>query len=82
MGQEPQWTADEIIKFDSLIDCQESRDQMVRIEGRLSMRAFVAEHGRSKCDAMFAHLEEGGERVASSVVHRSGTDTTHQERPS
>lgn len=55
------WTKAEITEFDALIESQSSRGQMDRIEGRLGMSAFVKEHGKPKCDAMFAHLQQGGD---------------------
>lgn len=57
--QKPTWTEDELKTFDRLIDRTSSRDQLTRINARLEMTTFVNEHGRDKCDAMFAELEKG-----------------------
>jgi len=54
------WTKEEITEFDRLIDGVGSPDQLVRIEARLKQRDFIGEHGKPKCDAMFAHLDAGG----------------------
>lgn len=58
---EHQWTKAEITEFDKLVDSVSSRDQLTRINARIDMDAFIAKHGKGKCDAMFAHLEAGGE---------------------
>ncbi len=60
------WTEEEIVEFDGLVDDISSQLQMVRIAARMDMTKFVQEHGKEKCDAMFAHLEAGGDRVAGS----------------
>lgn len=57
------WTKDEIVEFDDLVNGQSSRDQVKRIDARMGMKAFIAKHGKTKCDAMFAHLEAGGKKV-------------------
>lgn len=54
------WTKDEIKKFDRLVDDQGSQNQVLRIAARLELRKFQDEHGKEKCDAMWAHLEAGG----------------------
>lgn len=51
------WSDDEISTFDRLIDKTGSHDQVERIVGRMELRKFVEQHGKEKCDAMFAHLE-------------------------
>jgi hypothetical protein len=57
-----QWADEELAEFDSLIDMLSSRDQLERISGRLAMSKFVAQHGKEKCDAMFAYLESKGKK--------------------
>jgi len=52
------WTQDELDTFDRLIDMVNSRNQVQRINGRFDMKVFVDNHGKEKCDAMFAHLQE------------------------
>lgn len=59
------WTKEEITEFDRLADLQCSSNQVARIEGRLSMQKFISDHGEEKCDAMWIHLESGGEKEAS-----------------
>lgn len=66
--QKPVWTKDEIRQFDRLVDQQESRDQVLRISGRLQLRAFVKLHGQPKCDAMFAQLEADGKKEDGPLV--------------
>lgn len=56
------WTASEITEFDSLVDDVSSASQLARISARMRMREFVDKHGKEKCDAMFAHLEAGGDK--------------------
>ncbi len=56
------WTKEEISKFDRLVDGISSSNQVDRISCRLDMHLFIKEHGKEKCDAMFAHLEAGGKR--------------------
>lgn len=58
------WTAQEIVEFDNLVDAVTSPNQLARITARLDMGKFVQLHGKPKCDAMFAHLEAGGEPVS------------------
>lgn len=50
------WTDEELREFDMLVDMVSSRNQLERISGRLAMLKFVDEHGKEKCDAMFAYL--------------------------
>ncbi len=53
------WTAKELAEFEALIDRVSSRNQMTRITARITdMPAFIAKHGKEKCDAMWAHLQE------------------------
>lgn len=51
---------DELKKFMKLIDLVSSHNQMHRINGRIEMKNFIAEHGESKCDEMWAHLQKEG----------------------
>lgn len=51
------WTPGEIAVFDRLIDESEHRNQLIRVQGRLALNRFALTHGKEKCDAMFAHLE-------------------------
>lgn len=53
------WTEEELRQFDRLVDDVSSRDQLKRITGRIDMMAFIKEHGKEKCDAMCAYLENG-----------------------
>ena len=50
------FTKAELSEFDKLTMATSSRDQMERISARLKLTAFIKEHGREKCDAMFAAL--------------------------
>lgn len=59
------YTKEELRKFARLVDQVSSRDQMKRIQGRLAQRRFVNEHGKEKCDAMWAELQKrGNKRIA------------------
>lgn len=58
MTAEVKWTKEELARFDKLLDVCASPRQLNRISGRLDMNAFVKEHGKEKCDAMFKHLEK------------------------
>lgn len=58
MSDKINWTPEELRAFDHLIDLVGSRNQLSRIAGRLKMTAFVNQHGKDKCDAMFAFLQE------------------------
>lgn len=62
------WTKEEIQQFDNLVELTSSRNQVKRIEARLDMTAFIEKHTKPKCDAMWAHLEGGGDMVASDEV--------------
>lgn len=54
------WTAEELAEFDRLVDMVSSSDQMTRLCARMvEIPAFIAKHGKEKCDAMWAHLEGG-----------------------
>lgn len=52
------YTAEELREFDLLTSEQSSQHQLVRIKARMAVKAFIAEHGREKCDAMFAELQK------------------------
>jgi hypothetical protein len=52
------WTEEELAEFDELVDMVSDRHQATRIAGRLDMGKFVNEHGKAKCDAMWAHLQK------------------------
>ena len=51
-------TKAELARFDRLTRMCSSLRQMDRIEGRLALKKFVAEHGKEKCEAMFAVLQK------------------------
>ena len=51
------WTEEEIMEFDRLVDKVSSWDQATRSCARMEMNRFVNEHGKEKCDAMWAYLE-------------------------
>jgi hypothetical protein len=53
----PVYTAEELRKFDSLTLRLSSRDQVARIEARFDVQKFEKEHGKAKCEAMFAVLK-------------------------
>lgn len=53
------WTEEELREFDSLVDGVSSRSNLERIAARIDMNKFVEQHGKEKCDAMFAFLEGG-----------------------
>lgn len=50
------WTKEELKAFEKLVDGTSSRNQVTRISARLDMRKFVEQHGKEKCDAMFAEI--------------------------
>ena len=59
------WTKEEIMEFDRLIvdrliDKKKSRNQVERIVGRMELNDFVKQHGKEKCDAMWAHMKANG----------------------
>lgn len=58
-----EYTKEELKEFDRLTRMGSSLDQMDRIKSRLSVRQFIAKHGRAKCDAMFAELRRRDEGV-------------------
>jgi hypothetical protein len=51
------YTAEELRRFDHLTLRLSSRDQVTRIEARFDVKRFQQEHGKEKCDAMFAVLK-------------------------
>lgn len=55
------WTEEELQEFDKLVDGVSSYNQLTRITSRIHMGKFIVDHGKEKCDAMFAYLE-GGEK--------------------
>lgn len=58
----PAFTKAELKDFDLLTARTGSRDQVTRILARSQLKAFVASHGKEKCDAMFAELTKKAER--------------------
>lgn len=50
------FTKAELKKFDNLTMATSSRHQMERITARLALNNFIKEHGKEKCDAMFAEI--------------------------
>lgn len=50
------WTPNELALFDELAAGTESRDQVTRISARMRLSKFISEHGKAKCDAMWAHI--------------------------
>lgn len=69
------WTAGEIRQFDRLVDDVSSQNQLLRIEARGDLKAFVETHGKPKCDAMFEHLKSGGKKEDFNLQN-------HEESPS
>ena len=57
-----EYTPEEFLEFKRLVVLGESRLQMDRIESRLKMPDFIKQHGKEKCDAMFAKLCEGDQQ--------------------
>lgn len=53
------YTKEMFHEFDKLADDQTSRHNLVRIQSRVRMRAFIKKHGREVCDVMWADAEEG-----------------------
>lgn len=45
-------------KFDHLTMASCSSAQMERIRARLALKAFIKEHGKEKCDAMWAVIQK------------------------
>ncbi len=68
MEQKPLWTKDEIVEFDDLVDGVSSPNQLERIDCRMRLNKFASTHGKEKCDAMFAHLEDGGAKEDGPLV--------------
>ena len=60
---DPRWSQETIREFDMLVDKVSSPNQLARIEARLAMPKFVAQHGKELCDAMFAALESPAAQV-------------------
>jgi hypothetical protein len=54
--QGAKYTAAELRAFDKLSARLSSHNQATRIEARFKMRDFVEQHGKDKCDAMFAEV--------------------------
>jgi hypothetical protein len=57
MMSEISFTQEELDEFDMLTSANSSPHQVERIMARLDLRKFVAEHGKEKCDAMFAEIQ-------------------------
>lgn len=57
MSKKP-YTKKMLEEFDQLTMDQSSLNGHTRIMARLSLRAFVATHGKDVCDQMFAELKE------------------------
>jgi hypothetical protein len=57
-----EFTSDEIKEFERLCNMTSSSRQMDRISGRLEMANFVEQHGKDKCDAMYAFLKTKWEK--------------------
>lgn len=51
------YTKDELKRFDALTNEMSSPRQMARITARMAVDQFVKEHGKEKCDTMFAVLQ-------------------------
>ena len=45
-------------QFDRLTEKLSSLNQVARIEARIDLKKFVAEHGKEVCDEMFAVLQK------------------------
>lgn len=52
------YTEAELKRFDRLTQKLSSDNQLARIEARLAIPKFIAEHGKEKCDVMYAVLRE------------------------
>lgn len=50
------WAPEDLSAFEKLVDNTSSRDQLTRISARLDMQKFIEQHGKEKCDVMFAEL--------------------------
>lgn len=57
MSDAPIYTAEELAEFDRITNGLCSLQQLVRIAARMEIKGFVEEHGKPKCDAMFADLQ-------------------------
>lgn len=53
-----EWTAEELKEFERLCTLASSPNQVHRIKSRTRMPKFIEQHGKEKCDAMFAHLQK------------------------
>lgn len=58
MEKKVPYTQAELRAFDLLTLKLSSSNQMHRIEGRMRIKDFIAEHGKEKCDAMFEALKK------------------------
>lgn len=56
MAEKP-YTAAEFRQFDRLTNNASSQNQLTRIQARLHLTAFVKEHGKEKCDLMWAAIQ-------------------------
>lgn len=56
--RETPYTPEMLAEFDHITSRACSPDQVKRIEGRMAVSRFVAQHGKDACDAMFAELKK------------------------
>jgi hypothetical protein len=67
MSEPKPFTKAELRRFDTLTLATGSCSQVTRISARLKLRAFIEEHGKEKCDAMFAEIMKREKRKAYQV---------------
>lgn len=58
------FTKEELKKFNQLSWACSSKNQLERISGRLALSKFIKEHGKNKCDAMWAEIQKRDENKA------------------
>jgi hypothetical protein len=56
------YTKKDLATFNRLCEGTASPDQVTRITSRITLRKFVEQHGKPKCDAMYAELGQRQKR--------------------
>ena len=64
MSDKP-YTDAELRRFDLLTLKLSSPNQLHRIEARMTIKKYIEEHGKEKCDAMFEVLKRRDRKRAS-----------------
>lgn len=64
-----EFSQQEYEQFCHLSSKSASRDQVTRINGRLKLREFIQQHGKAKCDAMWAKLTASESNLKLARAH-------------